>query len=89
MKYHADVRKLYVNFQDRHYTSRRYLVSNEYGHIAIVFADHEQEALDTIVDESTKLDSCMIDAEDVNDYSAHLGNASEPFDLNYIGIREL
>jgi hypothetical protein len=55
-----------------------------------VFAHHEQEALDIIVDESTKLDSCLVDyGDDVYDEYAALGNAGELFDLSYIGMKEI
>ena len=85
------VKALYVNHADKWYTDgRKYLVSNEFGYIAIVFAHHAQDALDIIVDESTKLDSCMVEYGEfgMSDCTA-LGNASEMFDLSYISIKEV
>ena len=73
-----------------------YLIHNEYGVLAIVYASHLQDALDEAVD-SDKLDSCLVSVEDYNeaekdghaDEFVFLGNAGEPFDLTYIGIIEL
>ncbi len=78
---------------------RPWLIHNEYGTLAIVYADNEQDALDEAVD-ADKLDSCLIPeeelvvnehGEDVADHgdgevASRLGNAGEPFDLTYIGM---
>ena len=75
---------------------RPWLIHNEYGPLCVVFASCEQDALDEAVD-NDRLDSCLIPEADYADYgvwtdndrSAHLGNAGEPFDLDYIGMVEL
>jgi hypothetical protein len=75
---------------------RPWLIGNEYGVLAIVYAHHEQDALDEMVD-SDRLDSCLLSDEDViertdadgNEDFARLGNAGEPFNLDYIWMREL
>jgi len=72
---------------------RPWLIHNEYGTLAIVYASHEQDALDEAVD-GDKMDSCMVSPEDYAeaereghaDEYANLGNAGEPFDLTYIGM---
>ena len=82
---------------------RPWLIHNEFGTLAIVYADNEQDALDEAVD-AGKLDSCRIPDEEIGDYgrtegvfqpdsevleaanATLLGNASEPFDLTYIGM---
>ena len=87
---YSSLKALYVNASDKAYCEKRWAVWNEYGIIAIVFAHHEQEALDVIVDESTKLDSCLVEyGDDVYDEHASLGNASELFDLSYIGMKQI
>lgn len=88
---YSAIKSLYVNPQEKWYTDgQKYLINNEYGYIAIVFACNEQDALDTIVDESTKLDSCLVEyGEDVFEEHCALGNAGELFDLSYIGIKEI
>lgn len=61
---------------------RAYVIHNEYGVICIAIGSNLQEALDNAVDNDC-LDSCL-------DYEClepcYLGNASEPFNLNYIGV---
>jgi hypothetical protein len=73
-----------------------FLIHNEFGTLAIVYASGLQDALDEIVD-ANKLDSCLVSNEDYleaeregyADEFANLGNAGEPFDLTYIGFVEL
>jgi hypothetical protein len=87
---YSSLKALYVNASDKAYCDTRWAVWNEYGVIAIVYADCEQDALDIIVDDSTKLDSCLVDyGDDVYDEHAALGNAGELFDLSYIGMKEI
>jgi hypothetical protein len=78
------------------HNTRPFLVHNEFGVLGVVYASSLQDALDEMVD-SDKLDSCLVSDEDyaeadkegyADDY-ASLGNASEPFDLTYIGFVEL
>jgi hypothetical protein len=71
---------------------RPWLIHNEFGTLAIVYANNEQDALDEAVD-GGKMDSCMVSREDweesqrnQDDDYAMLGNASEPFDLTYVGM---
>lgn len=75
---------------------RPFLIHNEYGVLCVVYASHEQDALDEAVD-ANRLDSCLVsdadykEAEDEGhaDEFARLGNDGEPFDLTYIGLIEL
>jgi len=92
----AHIRKMIVNFEDRVYCDRKYLVNNEYGYIAIVYADNEQDAMDALVDHG-RLDSCMLSATEWQEYIDNgweedicfLGNAGEPFLIANISIQEL
>lgn len=87
---YSSIKALYVNASDKAWFDKRWAVWNEYGVIAIVFADCEQDALDIIVDESTRLDSCLAeDIDDVHEEHCSLGNAGELFDLSYIGMQEI
>jgi hypothetical protein len=87
---YSSLKALYVNASDKAWFDRRFAVWNEYGVIAIVFADCEQDALDIVVDESSKLDRCLLeDGEDVYDEHVPLGNGGELFDLSYIGMKEI
>ena len=65
--------------------------------IAVVFADCLQDALDIAVDED-KMDRFLVQESDMGmflgDYTdaegiSYLGNASEPFDIEGLGIVEL
>jgi hypothetical protein len=74
---------------------RPWLIYNEYGTLAVVFASHESDALDAAVD-AGKMESCRVPNEDVDAMSeeeqeelAFLGNAGEPHDLTYVGVVEL
>ena len=64
-----------------------HLLCNEFGLVTIVYASHLQEALDIAVDEN-RLDSFQIDESDINEDTAFLGNASEPFDITYLSVTE-
>jgi len=87
---YSSLKALYVNASDKAFCDKRWAVWNEFGVIAIVYAHHEQEVLDVIVDESTKLDSCLVEFSEENyEECCSLGNASELFDLSYIGVKEI
>ena len=87
---YSSLKALYVNASDKAYCDTRWAVWNEFGVIAIVYADCEQDALDIIVDESTKLDSCLVEyGDDVYEEHCSLGNADELFDLSYIGMQQI
>lgn len=59
--------------------------------LAVVFADNESDAIDAAVD-ADKLDRYLVENEE--DYPdgeglSYLGNASEPFDIESLGIVKL
>ena len=73
---------------------KAYVIHNEYSVICIAVGSGLQEALDNAVDNGC-LDSCKIDDLLEYDYNqvaldeyCSLGNASELFDLTYIGVSE-
>ena len=73
------------------YNVHIFLIHNEYGYIAAVWASSAQDALDRAVN-SDLLNSCLIATADLPDFGddvSYLGNASEPFDLSNIGITEV
>ena len=87
---YSSLKALYVNASDKAFCDKRWAVWNEFGVIAIVYAHTIQEALDVIVDESTKLDSCLVEFSEANyEECCSLGNAGELFDLSYIGVKEV
>jgi hypothetical protein len=69
-----------------------WLIHNEFGTLAVVFAGNPQDALDYAAD-SGKLDCQRVSQEDYEAMTEDeqedcmlLGNAGEPFDQSYLGI---
>ena len=65
-----------------------WVISNELGPVAAVWASCEQDALDVAVD-ADLMGAFSVDEADADEGTARLGNASEPFDLTYCGCRHL
>ena len=65
-----------------------FVISNEYGYVAAVWASCEQDALDEAVD-ADLMQGFAIDEADADEDTARLGNAGEPFDLTYCGMHHL
>jgi hypothetical protein len=90
---YTQIKRRFANPLDKAFYSTRYAIYNEYGAIAFVYADNEQDALDTAVN-CNCLDSEMMSAEDHAEYESKgwddsfclLGNASEPFWCEYLSI---
>jgi hypothetical protein len=74
--------------------NKAYLIHDHGYCLAVVFERNEQDALDSAVD-AGKLDAFILSAEQEAEYErdgiepCYLGNASEPFDIDTIGIIEL
>jgi len=74
---------------------KAYVIHNEYGVICYAIGSHLSEALDNAVNNDC-LDSCLVtDETELKDRGYYtendnelclLGNAGEPFDLDYIGV---
>jgi hypothetical protein len=81
----SQLKRRVCNFEDKNFTEHAYAVCNEFGLIAIVYADNDQDALDAAMDNGG-LDSELMDMVDYREYEAEgwddsymlLGNASEP-----------
>jgi hypothetical protein len=79
---------------------RPWLIGNEFGVLGIVYASHEQDAMDELAD-AGKLDGHLVKMEEttvgengetLDDCGAeltHLGNAGEPFNIDNVWMREL
>lgn len=73
---------------------KAWAIFNEYGLIALSFESNEQDALDDAAD-AGRLDSCRMSDEDAAEYESkgwdvsYLGNACEPFNLDYISMQQL
>lgn len=71
-----------------------YLIGNEFGAVAAVWADSEQNAWDELIDSGLG-DSFLVAEDDIDaealergDYTC-LGNASEPCNLDYAWMQEV
>ena len=66
---------------------RPWIIGNGYGNLAVIFAEHEQEALDIAVDDGY-MDGEIVYDED-GDEVIYAGNAGEPVDSTYLWLEEL
>ena len=64
---------------------RPWVICNEYGYMGVVWASHESDALDELVDNDLGA-GILIDEADADEESARLGNAGEPACLDYCGM---
>ena len=95
MRY-TEIKRRIANPNERRFYDKTYAITNEFGIVAIVYADCEQHALDEAVD-CGKLNSMLMSAEDFAEYEregwedsyAFAGNASEPVLTDYLGIHEI
>lgn len=74
---------------------RLWIIGHEFGAVCAVWANHEQDALDEIVD-SDNGDSFLVSEKDQKEASedereewVHLGNAGEPCNLDYAWIQQV
>ena len=68
---------------------RAWVIGHEFGSICMIFASHEQDALDDAVD-AGMLDCMMAEEQDHDDESlTPLGNASELFELTHAWIGQV
>ncbi len=90
------IRKLIANPNDNNIYSNTYCICNEFGILAIAYADCEQEALDEATD-SGHLNSARMSSDDYDeaiqrgydDSYILAGNASEPLWSHYLTIKEV
>ena len=93
---YTEIKRRIANPNERRFYDKTYAISNEFGILAIAYADCEQNALDEAVD-SGKLNSMIMSAEDFAEYEREgwddcytfAGNAGEPVWTNYLGINEI
>ena len=70
--------------------SQLWLIGNEFGPLAAVWASHESDALDAAVN-ANLLDSLLLEESDLDAYHeseyTRAGNASEPFESAHLWIK--
>ena len=92
----SDVKALIANPCEGVFYDKRYAICNEFGVIALVHANNEQDAIDEAVD-NDKMDCQLMSAADHKEYDdngwndsfIYAGNASEPFWSEYLGVYEV
>lgn len=88
----STLRALIANFEDRNIWANKYAIANEFGLLAIVYADHEADALDEAAD-SGLLDCLLLDISELEDRFSddhlHLGNFSYPYATDYLRIARI
>jgi len=93
---YSEIKRRFANPADKAFYNHRYAIYNEYGVIAIVYADHVSEAFHIAADNG-KLDCQAMSPDDYSEYESNgwsdsymlLGNASEPFWCEYLGITDI
>lgn len=93
---YAQVKALIADRNDKSWTDNTYGIWNQFGIIAIVYANNEGDALDSAMDNG-KLNSELMSDEDYAEYSSkgwddsytYAGNASEPIWTEYLGITQI
>lgn len=93
---YSQIKSILANPGEKCFYDSRFVIANEYGPIAIVYADHEQDALDIAVN-AGKLDCQAMSDSDYAEYLQNgwddsflcAGNASEPFWCEYLDISKI
>ena len=93
---YSQIKAILANPGEKCFYDSRFIIFNEYGPIAIVYADHEQDALDIAVD-SGNLDCQAMSDSDHTEYVLNgwddsficAGDASEPFWSEYLSISKI
>ena len=96
MKTYSRVKELIADIDDKAWCDNTYVICNQFGVIAIVYADNEQDALDSAMDNG-KLDSELMNQADFDEYNGNgwfdsfmmLGNAGEPVWCEYLSIKQI
>jgi hypothetical protein len=93
---YAQLKRRVCNFDDKAWSDHVYAICNEFGLIAIVYADNDQDALDAAMDNGG-LDSELMDMVDYREYESKgwddsymlLGNAGEPVWSEYLSMKQI
>jgi len=93
---HSEIKRRFANPGESCFYANRYAICNEFGPIAFVHADNEQDALDEAAD-CGKLDCQLMSHADYLEYDAKgwhdsyilAGNASEPFWAEHLTIEQI
>ena len=93
---YKQIKAMIANPGESRWYRHSYAIYHEFGVFCLVHADCEQDALDIAVDNG-RMDCMAMNDEDYQEYSTAgwddsyllLGNASEPFWSEYLGIKQI
>jgi len=75
-------------WESNYHGVKLYVIGNEYGALGAVWAEHEQDAFDELVDQGMG-DGLLIEDDEANEEIARLGNAGESADLTHAWIQSV
>ena len=80
-----------ANFDDKLFTKHTYAICNEFGLVAIAYADYEGDALDAAVDAGL-MEGHIVDLAflaHIPDDVVYAGNYGRPVNTDYLRIKEI
>ena len=85
------IRKYIANYGDKSFTNRTYTISNEFGLVAIAYADCEGDALDCAVDAGLMEGHIIEDLllSNLPEDTVFAGNNGAPINTDYLRIDEI
>ena len=78
-----------ANFSDKTFTRRTYAISNEFGLVAIAYANCEGDALDAAVNANLMQGHIIDDFIALPEDTVFAGNRGEPINTDYLRIEEI
>ena len=90
-RFFMSIRKCIANYGDKSFTNRTYTISNEFGLVAIAYADCAHDALDCAVDAGLMgghiIDDLML--SNLPEDTVFAGNNGVPINTDYLRIDEI
>jgi len=83
------IKKYIANYGDKSFTDRTYAISNEFGLVAIAYADCAGDALDCAVDADLMRGHIIDDFISLPEDTVFAGNNGVPINTDYLRIDEI
>ena len=88
-RFFMSIRKYIANYSDKSFTNRTYTICNEFGLVAIAYANCEGDALDCAVDADLMRGHIIDDFISLPDDAFFAGNNGVPINTDYLRIEEI
>ena len=88
-RFFMSIRKYIANYGDKPFTKRTYTICNEFGLVAIAYADCAGDALDSAVDAGLMGGHIIDNFISLPDDAVFAGNNGVPINTNYLRIDEI